>query len=177
MSTYGENMKTPDKKRIYATYVKSDETVDYTSLKKRMALDDMPLNTSKAIFSVMVELISMLRMHSLNTTANKPVLSVYFGEDKTMYYLRCENKIKTQHAETISKYIERFNKHEKAELRRYFKYVRKASSTDGVGLELIEIAKRATPPIGYSITEQEGGASLFAMLIRFRKEQNNAEKT
>ena len=169
MSSYGDNMKTPDKKKIYSTYIKSDEEVDYTLLKKRMALDDMPVNTSKAIFSVMVELISMMRMHSLNTTVNKPVLSVYFGEDQTLYYLRCENKIKTQHAETIVKYIERFNKHDKDELRRYFKYVRKASSTDGVGLELIEIAKRATPPIGYSITEQEGGASQFAMLIRIKK--------
>ena len=169
MSSYGENMKTPEKKRIYSTYIKSDEMVDYASLKKHMALDNMPVNTSKAIFSVMVELISMLRIHTLNSTGVKPDLSVYFGEDKTLYYLRCENKIKTQHAETISKYIERFNKHDKAELRRYFKYVRKASSTDGVGLELIEIAKRATPPIGYSITELENGASLFAMLIRVKK--------
>ena len=169
MSDYSENMKTPEKKKIYSTYIKSDETVDYPSLKKRMALDDMPGNTSKTIFSVMVELISMMRMHTFDNTNDKPVLSVYFGEDGTMYYLRCENKIKTQHAETITKYIERFNKHDKDELRRYFKYVRKASSTDGVGLELIEIAKRAYPPIGYSITEQDSGASLFAMLIRIKK--------
>ena len=170
MSSYGDNMKTPDKKRIYSTHIKSDEEVDYTSLKKHMALDNMPANTSKTVFSVMVELISMMRMHSLDNTNDKPVLSVYFGEDVTMYYLRCENKIRTQHAETITKYIERFNKHDKDELRRYFKYVRKASSTDGVGLELIEIAKRATAPIGYSITELDKGASLFAMLIRIKKE-------
>jgi len=86
-----------------------------------------------------------------------------------LYYLRCENRIKTEHAETIIKYIERFNKHDRDELRRYYKYVRKASSSDGVGLELVEIAKRATAPIGYSITEQDKHTSSFAMLVRIKK--------
>ena len=170
MSTYGDNMKTPDKKKIFSTYIKSEDEVNYSSLKASMKLDSMPGNTSMVVFSVLVELMSMMRMHTLNTTVSKPVLSLYFGEDLSMYYLRCENTIKTEHAHTLIKYIERFNKHDKVELRRYFKYVRKASSVDGVGLELVEIAKRATAPIGFSITEQTNGTSVFAMLIRIKKE-------
>ena len=166
---YSENMNTPDKKKIYSTYIKPDEEVDYNSLKKHMISDEIPNNVSMVIFSVMVELISMMRMQSLVTTSGKAALSIYFGEDKTLYYLRCDSIMKTEHAQTLVTYIERFNKHDKDELRRYFKYVRKASA-DGVGLELIEIARRATAPIGYSMTEHNNISSQFSLLVRIKKE-------
>ena len=171
MSTieYSENMKTPDKKKIYSTYIKPDEEVDYNKLKKHMLPDEISANVSMVIFSVMVELISMMRLQSLVTTSGKAALSIYFGEDKTLYYLRCDSIMKTEHAQTLVTYIERFNKHDKDELRRYFKYVRKASSADGVGLELIEIARRAEAPIGFTVKEHDKGFSQFTMLVRIKK--------
>ena len=170
---YSDNMKTPDKKKIYATYIKPDEEVDYTSLKKHMTLDNMPNTVSMVIFSVMVELISMMRMQSLVTTSGKAALSIYFGEDTSLYYLRCDSIMKTEHAQTLVTYIERFNKHDKDEIRRYFKYVRKASSADGVGLELIEIARRAEAPIGFTVKEHDRGFSQVTMLVRINKNQEN----
>ena len=169
MNDYSENMNTPEKKRIYSSSIRSDEDVDFIALKKHMALEKMPQKISMVIFSVMVELVSMMRSQSAVHDFNKPTVSVYFGEDPTLYYLRCETIVMTGNAETLVKYINRFNKHDKDELRRYFKYVRKASSADGLGLELIEIAKRATAPIGYSVSEQEEGSSLFSILVRIKK--------
>lgn len=152
-------------------------------LKKRLALDGLPLTASQSVFSVFVEQMNNMLMYSAEKkdfsgspdTGNENSLKVSTGvfilgsEEKT-YFLQSGNVMKTSGVNLIKKRIDYLNTLDKKELRQYYKEQLKSENTNeeskGAGLGLIEIAKRASSKIKYDFIPLNDGCTFFAMYVK-----------
>lgn len=147
-------------------------------LKKRLEFDELPLPASQSCFSVFIEQITNMLMYSAekefytnnkNESAEISKGIFVLGQRNKVYFTQSGNAINYEDAELLKKRIDYLNTLDKVGLRKYYKEQIKAENINpqskGAGLGLIEIARRASSKIEYSIIPIENGVSFFSMCV------------
>jgi len=147
-------------------------------LLKRLAYDDPPLSASQAVFSVFVEQMNNMLMYSAEKerhtyhdgTVAEVSRGIYIlGIKDSTYFIQTGNAVTSCSASILKERLDYLNSLDKKELRQYYKERMKAENDNpesrGAGIGLIEIARRATEPIGYSFEPLDGGLQYFTMFI------------
>ncbi len=147
-------------------------------LKKRMEIDQMPMSSSMAVFSVFVEQMNNVQLysaeHQQDTSSDlesTPLHSGVFilGTVEHSYYLQTGNVMKNEHVDLIRNRVDHLNTLDKAELRKFYKERLRADDDNpeskGAGLGLIEIARRASSKIEYNFEPFDSTHSFFTMYV------------
>lgn len=152
------------------------------TLRKRLALDDLPLSSSHSVFSVFVEQMNNMLQYSdekqqfdypdgKQTQVSTGVFLL--GIQGKTYFLQSGNMMKEKNSSLIKERIDYLNTLGKVQLRKFYKEQLKLENSNpdskGAGLGLIEIARRATSPIEYSFTPVGDGIVFFAMYVQIDK--------
>ena len=151
-------------------------------VKTRLSYEDMPLNVSKVIFSVFVEQITNILMHSADKgqfgqaeNENVSIGMLVLGNKDRSYFIQTGNAIKNKYIEIIKGKIDHLNSLDKKELRQFYNEKMRNENDNpeskGAGLGLIEIAKRATAPIRYSFEPIEDGLSYFSLYVEIAQKE------
>lgn len=155
------------------------------TLKQRLAFDELPLSSSKAVFSVFVEQMNNMLMYSAEKeqfrASEDKLMDISKGvfvlgaKDKT-YFVQTGNVIKAESVELIKSRIAHLNTLDKAGLRKYYKEQIKNENTNpeskGAGIGLIEIARRASSPIEYDFKPYGVGLTFFTMFVTIGQRRN-----
>lgn len=149
------------------------------TLRKRLEIDELPLVTSQSVFSVFVEQMYNMLHYSADTelfyseSKDKEfqVASGVFilGVKDKQYFIQCGNRIKNNHIALVKERIDHLNTLDKKELRKYYKERIKAENdnpeSQGAGIGLIEIARRASSKIKYEFEPMEEGYSFYTLFV------------
>ena len=146
-------------------------------LQRRLDVDNLPLTTSKSIFSVFVEQMHNMLMYS----AEKETFSVdneatdiskgifILGKMEQNYFIKTGNVVSEYSAGVLKERIDHLNTLDKQELRQFFKERQKVDNDNpeskGAGIGLIEIARRAKSKIEYDLTPHSEDLMYFTMSV------------
>jgi len=188
MSKYNEVVEKLNIKVIYNGPMWEDGVKGLAEMVRTHLLhDQLPGNASKAIFSVFVEQVTNILMHSTekeqyaqppdNELVDVSIGTVIMGnktDKRDTFFVQTKNMIRDDNTKILKEKIDHLNKLDKTELRQFYKEkVREDDSNSespGAGLGLIEIARRATAPIGYSFEPISEGLSNFTMYVEITQE-------
>ncbi|MCL2702751.1 MAG: SiaB family protein kinase [Defluviitaleaceae bacterium] len=147
-------------------------------VKAHLEVDDVPGNAAKSVFSVFVEQVTNMLMYSAgkerypqpdNETFAVSTGLLVLGHKEKMYFIQTRNAIKNQSINLIKSRIDHLNTLDKKELRKFYKEQMRADNdnpeSQGAGLGLIEIARRATAPIEYKFDSINNELSHFTMYV------------
>ena len=147
-------------------------------LQQRLDFEAVPFSSSQSLFSVFIEQMNNMLMHSaekelyekfdgnyINVSKGTFVMGIH---DKT-YFLQTRNVIKDSSIEIIKERIDYLNTLDKIELRRYHKEKVKTENDNpeskGAGLGFIEIARRISSKIEYEFESLNEGLSYFTLYV------------
>lgn len=148
-------------------------------LQKRLEYDALPENVAQSIFSVFIEQMNNILLHSAEKEAidhpidghleiSKGIFILGVQEDKT-YIIQSANVVTSEDAESLKKHIDYLNTLDKPELRKFYKeqikFVNANPNSKGAGIGMIEIARRTSSKIGYDITPADEGLSYFTIYV------------
>ncbi|MCL1819852.1 MAG: SiaB family protein kinase [Oscillospiraceae bacterium] len=150
-------------------------------VKTSLSHDELSGKASKIIFSVFVEQVTNMLMYSAEkeqygTTEREEVSTgmLILGNRGRTYFIQTGNAIKNESMALVKGRIDHLNSLDKKELRQYHKERLRGENDNpeskGVGLGLIEIARRATAPIGYSFEMIDEKLSYFSMYVEIAQE-------
>jgi hypothetical protein len=147
--------------------------------------DNLSGSAAKAIFSVFVEQVTNMLMYSAekqsysrpdNEPVDVPVGILVLGHKDNVFFIQTRNAVKNENMELIKNRIEHLNTLDKKQLRQYYKEKLRSDDDNpeskGAGLGLIEIARRATKPIGYMFEPCNKSLSYFTMYVEIAQEVN-----
>ncbi|MCL1988630.1 MAG: SiaB family protein kinase [Firmicutes bacterium] len=162
----------PNIKVMLKQEVTANTKASLSTIKKLLYSEELPVTITTAICSVYIELVNNVRMHSAQRKrADAPLGLLLVGRDEDSIYLQSMNIVTNEKVSDIDTKLNRMNSHIKKELRMYYRHRRKFDNpneeSDGAGLGLIEIAKRAKAPVDYEFRASHEGFSLFTMLVVF----------
>ena len=146
-------------------------------LRKKLRYLDTDAPFSEFCFSVYVELITNITMHSVvnNTYVGKTAMSeglIGVEIDGDICRIYSKNLMKTEYMDDIKEKLDHLNSLDKESLRNLYKEdikTRKDTDSKGAGLGFIEISKRASEPIKYSFVDCGEGFSHFAVCVTLLK--------
>ncbi|MCL1883417.1 MAG: SiaB family protein kinase [Defluviitaleaceae bacterium] len=146
-------------------------------LQRKLDVDDLPLSTSKSIFSVFVEQMHNMLMYSaekekFNVESEPTEISkgiFVLGKKDSTYFVKTGNVVTEYSAGILQERIDHLNSLDKQGLKQYFKE-RSRSENDnpeskGAGIGLIEIARRASSKIDYTFVPYGEGLTYFTMSV------------
>jgi hypothetical protein len=147
-------------------------------LQRRLDMDDMPLNVSQAVFSVFVEQMNNMLMHSAEIEKHeRPDIGLretargvfVLGSCDKTYYIQTGNVVNDLSVEILKSRIDHLNTLDKKELRNLYKEQLRAENDNpesrGAGIGLTEIARRASSKIEYEFVPYGDGLSYFTMYV------------
>jgi len=151
-------------------------------LLRRLEYDDISMTASQSVFSVFIEQMNNILMYSAekeqHTLTNGKQIEaskgIYIlGIKNFSYFIQTGNAVTSKNAEILKQRIDHLNTMDKNELRQYYKQQIKADNDNpesrGAGIGLIEIARRATEPIGYELKPLDGDLQYFSMYITIKQ--------
>jgi len=179
MTEYNGMIKKLNIIMIYSGPVWQDGIKDIADLfQTRLDIDDISGSAAKSIFSVFVEQVTNVLMYSAEKKrfpqpGKDPIDistgTLILGCKGQTYFIQTENAVKNESAELIKSRIDYLNTLDKKELRQYYKERLGADNdnpeSQGAGLGLIEIARRATAPIEYKFEPISESISCFTMYV------------
>ena len=144
------------------------------AIKKHMEVEDRPRNSIYNVFAIFVE-----QTHNIkNYVATKEGCCYYdeilnsgiitIGKSETNYYVCSGNLIENNDAEILSVIISKLIDLDKNELKKLYKeQIKKYLPPDskGAGVGLIDIARKASLPIEYSILKLDDNLSFFTIKV------------
>jgi len=156
-------------------------------VKTHLSHEQLQGSTSKAIFSVFVEQVTNMLMYSAEkeqyslppdyVITDVSIGSLILGnktDQRDTFFVQTKNAIKDEDIAFLKEKIDYINTLDKGELRQLHKErVRTENDnpdSQGAGLGLIEIARRATAPIGYSFEPISEGLSFFTMYVEITRQ-------
>jgi len=156
-------------------------------VKTHLSHDHLSGSASKAIFSVFVEQVTNMLMHSAekeqysqppdNEVVDVSIGTVIMGNKRDKlgtFFVQSKNAVKNEGIEFLKERIDYLNSLDKQGLRQFHREMVRNENTNpdsqGAGLGLIEIARRATAPIGYSFEPISDGLSFFTMYVEIIQE-------
>jgi len=145
--------------------------------------DHLPGSAAKAVFSVFVEQVTNMLMYSAekehfkmpdNSHVDVSTGMLALGVKNKTHFIQTGNAVRTEDANFIKDRIDHLNKLDKKEIRQFYKEKLREDNDNpgskGAGLGLIEIAKRATAPIDYTIEQFNESISYFTMYVEITQE-------
>jgi len=149
--------------------------------------DQLPGSAAKAIFSVFVEQVTNMLMHSEEKEqyAQPPdyklvdvsIGTVIMGNKNDMrgtFFVQTKNAVRNESIDFLMERIDHLNSLDKLALRQYHREMVRNENVNpdsrGAGLGLIEIARRATAPIGYAFEPFTDSLSFFTMYVEIVQE-------
>ncbi len=127
------------------------------------------------IFAIMTEQMQNVMNYSIDRRRREDhfvessgLFVVGFCKDREKYFVSSCNRMECSGQELIRKRIDKINSLDKNELKAYYREVRRSGRNmhdRGAGLGFIEMAKRSSLPIFYSITEISGKEALFQITV------------
>lgn len=149
------------------------------TLRKRLEVDELPLSSSQAVFSVFVEQINNMFYYSsekesfkkseFGADVNIGAGIFVLGSEGKQYFLQTGNMMKKQQQAMMQERIDYLNTLDKTEMRKFYKEKIKAENNNpesrGAGIGLIEIARRASSPIQYNFTDIDDENTFFSMYV------------
>lgn len=134
------------------------------ALRSQMAFDRLSNDVYKAVFSVFVELMENVKMHS---AVPKGVI-IATSKDR-IYQMQSGNLIETENADDLKNRIDYLNAMDKQSLRSYYMERIKQDNPNprskGAGIGLIEIAKRASERIEYDFIPYDEKMTFFSVKV------------
>ncbi|MCL2665488.1 MAG: SiaB family protein kinase [Defluviitaleaceae bacterium] len=149
--------------------------------------DQLSGNMSKAIFSVFVEQVTNILMYSAekekytqppeNKVVDVSIGTVIMGnktDKRDTFFVQTKNAVKNENVVFLSEKIDHLNTMDKSQLRQFYKEKMRCENdspdSQGAGLGLIEIARRATAPISYSFEPISENLSSFTLYVEITQE-------
>jgi hypothetical protein len=141
----------------------------------------MPLSASQAVFSIFVEQINNMMMHSAEKeekhTNEGETLEVskgifILGVQDDHYFVQSGNVVSEKNAEILKTRLDYLNTLDKKELRQYYRqqmYADVDGESGGAGIGLIEIARRAAGPVEYEFESCDDGLLYFTMFATVKQ--------
>jgi len=188
LSKYNEAVEKLNIKVIYNGPMWEDGVKGLAEMVKTHLLhDQLSVSMSKAIFSVFVEQVTNILMYSeekeqFSKQSDDELIDVSIGtvimgnkiDKRETFFVQTKNAMKDENIDFLKERIDYLNTLDKQELRQFYKEkVREDNrhpESKGAGLGLIEIARRATAPIGYTFEPISNGLSFFTMYVEITQE-------
>ena len=156
-------------------------------VKTHLSHDQIQGSASKAIFSVFVEQVTNMLMYSAEKEqysqppdyipVDVSIGTLIMGnktDKRDTFFVQTKNAVKDESIAFLKERIDYLNTLGKAELRQLHRESVRGENVNpesqGAGLGLIEIARRATAPIGYSFEPIADGSSFFTMYVEITQE-------
>jgi len=188
LSTYNEAVEKLNIKVIYNGPMWEDGVKGLAEMvRTHLVHDQLSGSVAKAIFSVFVEQVTNILMYSEEKKkftqppdfepVDVSIGTVIMGnkmDNRETFFVQTKNAVKNENINFIKERIDHLNTLDKQELRQFYKEkVREDNDipdSKGAGLGLIEIARRATAPIGYTFEPISNGLSFFTMYVEITQE-------
>ncbi len=144
------------------------------ALKNYLEAEQRPKNNIFNIFSIFIEQTQNIRNYNVskeNSQSYDKIAQsciVTIGSLAETNYIFSGNLIETNDARPLTDSLEHINTLNKDELKALFKEKRKAAinlETGSAGLGLIDIARKASAPLDYSITKIDDAFSYFTLKV------------
>lgn len=152
-------------------------------VRTHLSNDEIPGNAAKCVFSVFIEQVTNVLMYSASKESyvardKAPVIvstgTLVLGQRKNKFFIQTGNAIKRENMELIKRRIDKLNTMDKVELRKFHREQLHADNDNpeskGAGLGLIEIARRATAPIGYKFDPISEDSVYFTLFVEIEQE-------
>jgi regulator of sigma D len=143
------------------------------ALKQKMALEDTDANLTKRVFSVFVEQVQNIIRYSSDRVAgetDRPVEMssglIAVGREEGRFFVLCGNTINTAEAPRLRQKLEHLRSLDKQGIKAFYKEkLREPPEEDskGASIGLIEIARRASEPLGFDFLDLPEGQCFFAL--------------
>jgi len=189
LSKYNEAVDRLNIKVIYNGPMWEDGVKGLADMVKTHLLhDQLPGTVSKAIFSVFIEQVTNILMYSeekeqFTQPPDDELVDVSIGtvimgnktDKRETFFVQTKNAVRNENIEILKDRIDYLNTLNKVELRQFYKEKVRADNEEnpdskGAGLGLIEIARRATAPLGYSFEPIADGLSFFTLYAEITQE-------
>jgi hypothetical protein len=131
-------------------------------------------STVTNIFAIFTEQMQNVMSYSAERYGTEEVAEsigisiVGFSELKKKYFIGSGNFIKEEDKISLLKKLEKINSMNRDELRSYYKELRKSGENKhrrGAGLGFLEMAKRGSEPLEYSVKNQADGKLFFQLFV------------
>lgn len=148
-----------------------------TVLKGYLKHNQMPPGAAQNIFAVFVEQAQNVRNYVVHKEQSgaplpdegRPIMVVGRQEDDGSYFLRAGNLVADGDAAGLIDRIDRLRTLDKAALKAFYKEeIRKPRDPHGgggAGVGLVDMARRSSRPLGYSLGPAEDGYQFFSLTV------------
>ncbi|MCL2813897.1 MAG: SiaB family protein kinase [Oscillospiraceae bacterium] len=189
MKKYNEIMEKLNIKVIYSGPMWEDGIKGLAEMvKTHLSHDQLTGNASKAVFSVFVEQVTNMLMYSAekkqySQPPDYKIFDVSMGtvimgnrtDKRDTFFVQTKNAVKDENVGFLTKKLDYLNTLDKKELRQLYREMVRNDNSDnpesqGAGLGLIEIARRATAPLGYAFEPISEGMSFFTLYVEITQE-------
>jgi len=181
---YNEMLNKNNVRVIYSGPIWSDGIDGMAEMmKKRLEFDDTSYTAAKSVFSIFVEQINNIMMYSaekekkLNAESHETEIAkgvFVLGLQGDTYFIQTGNLVTNSNAEILKKRIDHLNTLDKKQLRQYHKERMNAENDNpeshGAGIGLIEVARRSTSPIEYSLNPRGDKMQYFTLYLKVSRE-------
>ena len=145
-------------------------------LRDKMRAEETGMGSVQRVFAILVEQMQNIVRYSDERIEgnNGWEGEIAFGtlmvghEEDGSYYIACGNRVKATEGKEIARRIDHLQGMDKDELKAYYKECRKkkkADSLKGAGLGFIDMARKSSRPLDYSITPIDGDNAFFIMKV------------
>lgn len=144
------------------------------AVKNHMEAEEMPKNDIFSVFGIFIEQTQNIRNYSSSKegTKNYDKISdsgiVVIGRKNDMYYVCSGNLVENHDMDNLVQRIERLVSLDKNELKKLYKEEMKKEivpGSCGAGLGLIDMARKASKPIEYSVEKIDDEFSFFTINV------------
>jgi hypothetical protein len=142
------------------------------TLRQKMTLEETSTSVTQKVFSIFVELMQNVINYSAEKGAageDEQDLSfgiLLIGKHDSHFYIKCGNYITQDQKKPLTEKLSKIQHMNKDELKKYYKEQRRKDAEDGskgAGLGFIEMARKASQPIGFDFTSAQDGRIFFVV--------------
>lgn len=144
------------------------------AIKKYMEDEERPQNDVFNVFAIFIEQSQNIKNYSkknensiyYDKISNSGIVNI--GKSENEYFIWSRNLIKNSDIAVLTQKLESIKKMDKSELKKYYKeQIKKDVPIDslGAGVGLIEIARKASKPIEYSINKADEEFSFYELRV------------
>jgi len=144
------------------------------AIKKHMETEDLPRNDIYNVFAIFVEQTQNIKNYTakkLDTIHYDSIVNsgiVTIGKKEEGYFISSGNLIENKDVEALAERINRISALDKLELKILYKEQMKREleqGSMGAGVGLIDIARKASNPVSYSINKVDDLLSFFTITV------------
>ncbi|WP_082936354.1 SiaB family protein kinase [Halodesulfovibrio spirochaetisodalis] len=146
------------------------------AVRTKLKHEDAGLSMIQRVFTILVEQMQNIIRYSTDrladaedgaeTALGQIILGV---DDEGGYFVSCGNKINSADTDKLQKKIEQVQHMDSDELKKFYKEMRRKdpdADSKGAGLGFIEMARKASAPLSFSIEPLDESSSFFAMKVK-----------